>query len=340
MEDVRIGILGAGRMGEIFAHHLSHGIPSARVMAIADVHVEKANHLAQRFNIPASLQRPDDLLKMDEIDAVIIATPTDTHSALVQAAAQAGKHIFCEKPLALSLQECDAALAAVQEANVLLQVGFMRRFDAPYAEAKKMIERGDIGEPVMFKASSRDPQRPPLEYAKRKKSGGLIIDMGVHDFDLARWLLNSEVHRVYTEGGCLAFPELQQVGDIDNAVVNLRFESGAIGNIDMSRNAVYGYDIRAEILGTEGGILVGQLQQTPMLQLTRKGVLHDTYPFFMERFASAYAAEIRHFVECILEQRNPWVTGEDGRQAVLIGLAATLSLDEGRPVRVSELASI
>jgi scyllo-inositol 2-dehydrogenase (NAD+) len=216
-------------------------------------------------------------------------------------------------------------------------MGFMRRFDPAYRNAKARIDAGEIGKPVMFKSIGRDPKRTSLEFARRENSGGLIVDMGVHDFDLARWLMGSEVGRVYSEGACLAYPELLEVGDIDNAVINLRFVNGAIGNIDTSRNAVYGYDIRTEVLGTEGSLWIGYLQQTQTLVLNRQGVTHDTVPYFMERFGFAYGEEIRVFCRHIVENTLPDVTGEDARAATLIGIAATLSLDEGRPVTISEV---
>ena len=213
----------------------------------------------------------------------------------------------------------------------------MRRFDPAYRAAYEKITAGEIGQPVMFKSTSRDPKRTSLEFARRENSGGLIVDMGVHDFDLARWLMDSEVERVSSEGACLAFPELSEVGDIDNAVVNLRFVNGAVGNIDMSRNAVYGYDIRTEVLGTQGSLWIGYLQQTATLVLNRQGVTHDTVPYFMERFGTAYAEEIRVFCRHIVENTEPEVTGEDARAATVIGIAATLSLDEGRPVTTAEV---
>ncbi|MFH1446861.1 MAG: Gfo/Idh/MocA family oxidoreductase, partial [Chloroflexota bacterium] len=277
------------------------------------------------------------LLDNTDIDAVVITTPTNTHSEVIQAAAKAGKDIFSEKPLSQDIPSCDAAIKAVKEAGVKLQIGFMRRFDAPYVNAKQRIMNGEIGMPVMFKAISRDPKRTSLEFAHRKASGGMIMDMGVHDFDLARWLISSEVERVYSEGTCMAFPELKEVGDIDNAVINLRFVSGAIGNIDLSRNAVYGYDIRTEVLGTEGSLWIGYLQQTPTLILTRKGVTHDTVPYFMERFGLAYGDEIRAFVRHIIDGTQPDVTGEDAKAATIIGIAATQSLDEERPVLIDEI---
>jgi len=238
----------------------------------------------------------------------------------------------------MTLELCDQAIAAVEKVGVKLQLGFMRHFDPAYLMAKQRIDAGEIGIPVMFRSTSRDPRRTSLEFARRENSGGLILDMGVHDFDLARWLMGSEVVRVQSEGGCLVYPELKEVGDIDNAIINLKFANAAIGNIDVSRNAVYGYDIRTEVLGSEGGLLIGKLKQTAMLVMTRQGVTHDTVPYFMERFGEAYAAEIRDFVACILEDRTPRVTGHDARKATAIGIAATRSVDEDRPVEVSELA--
>jgi predicted dehydrogenase len=278
-----------------------------------------------------------ELLKREDIDAVVITTPTSTHAQVIKDAAMAGKHIFSEKPLALTLEMCDEAIAAARKAGVKLQLGFMRRFDAAYALAKKKIDEGAIGQPVVFHAISRDVSRTTLKFAHRANSGGMIMDMGVHDFDMARWMMGSEVVRVQTEGDCLVYPELKDVGDIDNALINLRFANNAVGNISLSRNATFGYDIRTEVLGSEGVLQIGSLQQTPTLVMTRQGITHDTIPGFMERFGDAYAAEIRAFVTCVLEDREPSVTGEDARKATAISIAATLSLDETRPVMISEV---
>jgi len=334
---IRIGLIGAGRMGATFAHHLINSIAEADLIAIADAHGKTAGEVAARYGVESTYNDYYRLLERPDIDAVVIASPTNTHAEIIQAAARAGKHIFCEKPLALTMEDCDAAIAAVKAAGVKLQLGFMRRFDAGYVAAKRKIEEGLIGKPVMFKSTGRDPKRTSLEFARRENSGGLIADMAAHDFDLGRWLMGSEVQRVYSEGGCLVYPELQDVGDIDNAVVNLRFASGAIGNVDVSRNAVYGYDIRTEVLGSEGGLMISKIRQTPILVMTRDGVTHDTVPYFMERFGEAYAAEIRDFVACILEGREPTVTAQDGRAAAAIGIAATISFEEGRPVLVEEV---
>ena len=334
---IKIGLIGAGRMGKVFANTVANSVAEADLVAVADPDPGILDEVATRYHIPKKFTDYHELLNQQDIEAVIIATPTSTHAEVVIAAAQAGKQIFSEKPLSQDLNACDAAIAAVIKAGVKLQMGFMRRYDPPYAAARQKILDGVIGTPVMFKATSRDPKRTSLEFARRENSGGLILDMGVHDFDLARWLMDSEVTRVFSEGTCLAFPELKDVGDIDNVVVNLRFASDAIGNIDMSRNAVYGYDIRTEVLGTEGSLWIGYLQQTPTLVLTCNGVTHDTVPYFMERFATAYAEEIRVFVHHILTNTSPEVTGADARAATAIGIAATRSLDEGRPVQVSEV---
>ena len=332
-----IGLIGAGRMGAVYAHQLTMGIAGAALVAVADHNLTQAQAIAAQSDIAASYDDYLALLARDDIDAVLIATPTHTHVEIVKAAAAAKKHIFCEKPLALTIRDCDAAIAATEQASVKLQVGFMRRFDRAYVAAKQKIDEGVIGAPVMFKATSRDPKRTTLDYARRETSGGLIADLGIHDLDLARWLMGSEVDRVFAEGGTLVYPELREVGDIDNAVVNLHFTSGAVGNLDLSRNAVYGYDIRTEVLGSKGSLIVGALQQTAMLVLTSSGVAHDTVPDFMQRFDEAYRAQVQDFVECIRSDRPPSVTGRDARAATALAVAATRSLDERRPVELSEI---
>ena len=334
---INIGLIGAGRMGKVYAQTLVSSVSEVRILALADLDSTTAHQQAERYAIPHYYTDYHLLLERDDIQAVVIATPTSTHVQVIVDAAAAGKHIFSEKPLAQTLPECDRALVAVKAAGVKLQMGFMRRFDPPYRLAKQKIDEGVIGKPVMFKSTGRDPKRTSLEFARRENSGGMILDMGVHDFDAARWLMGSDVTRVETEGGCLVYPELNDAGDIDNAVINLRFANGAIGNIDLSRNSVYGYDIHTEVLCSEGGLLIGRLQQTPVLVMTRQGVTHDTVPYFLERFGEAYATQVREFVRCITEGGEPSPTGLDARQATAIGIAATRSLDENRPVLVSEV---
>jgi inositol 2-dehydrogenase len=334
---IRIGLIGAGRMGKVFAQTLAFSVAEANLVAIADSNPAVAEQTAALVNAREWYADYHELLDQKNIDAVVIATPTSTHVEVVKAAAAAGKQIFCEKPLSNTLAGCDEAIAAVKAAGVRLQIGFMRRFDPPYVLAKRKIEEGLIGTPVMIKTLGRDPRRTSLEFARRETSGGMILDMGIHDFDTARWLMGSEVERVSSEGGCLVYPELKGVGDIDNAVINLRFANGAIGNVDLSRNAVYGYDIRTEILGSQGGLMIGRDRFTDILVMTKEGVTHDTVPYFMERFATAYAEEIRGFINTIVAETEPLAGAADARAATAIGIAATRSLDENRPVLVSEV---
>jgi len=326
-------------MGSALAYHLAYSAEQADFAAVSDQNPQVAQALAERFGVAEVCPDYHDLLAQDDIDAVVIVTPTNAHVEVVKAAAAAGKHIFVEKPLALTLQDCDAAIEAVRQAGVKMQVGFMRRFDPAYTAAKEKIDQGVIGQSVMFRSNSRDPWRTSVEYARRESSGGLIADMGIHDFDLARWLMGSEVSRVYSEGGCLVFLELAEVGDIDNAVISLQFENSAVGTVDVSRNAIYGYDIRTEIIGSEGSLMIGGLQHTPLLVMHKNAITHDAIPGFMQRFETAYAAEIRAFVEMIASGGEPAVTGEDARAATAISIAATRSLDEGRPVMLEEILS-
>jgi inositol 2-dehydrogenase len=334
---IRFGLIGAGRMGKVFAHTLAFNVAEADLVALADANEQTSAEVAGRYNVKDHYTDYRKLLDRKDIDAVVITTPTSTHVEVIKAAAAAGKQIFTEKPLGDSLKACDDAMKAVKEAGVQMQVGFMRRYDPAYKMAKQKIDEGLIGKPVLFKSISRDPHRTSLEFAKRENSGGLILDMGVHDFDLARWLMGSEVDSVYSIGGALVYPELKEVGDIDNAILSLKMANESIGEIDLSRNAVYGYDIRTEVLGSDGGLVIGKLQQTSTLMMTRSGVTHDTVPYFMERFGEAYAEEIRDFVDSLLNKRPAAVTGTDARAATAIGIAATLSYDEQRPVKLTEI---
>lgn len=330
-----VGIIGLGRMGRVYAGHLA-ALAQAELVGVSDIVEVQARSLAEELGAKSWSTEYQALLDNQDIRAVFITSSTSTHAEIIIAAAQAGKAIFCEKPIALTLEETDRILAAVEKTGAMLQVGFMRRFDSGYVAAKKQIEAGLIGRPVTFKAIGRDPFCPPLAYADPKVSGGLILDMAIHDFDLARWLMGSEVKRVYTEGGTLAFPELNQVGDIDNAVINLLFENGSLGNVEVSRNALYGYDIRTEILGTEGGLNIGYYRETPLLVLTKQGITHDMVPYLHERFGPAYRNQILDFVDRVIHDQEPAVGGHDARATLVIGLAATRSYREERPVLTTE----
>ncbi len=334
---IKLGLIGIGRIGKVFAHTLAFNVPQADLVAVADSDPAAAQEAAARFNVPAWYADYHQLLAQKDIQAVVIATPTHTHVEVAVAAAEAGKEIFCEKPLAMTLAGNDQVIRAAQTAGVRLQVGLNRHFDPAYVAAKRMIQEGKIGQPVMIKCIGRDPRRTGLDFARRENSGGMIMDMGIHDFDTARWLMDSEVERVYAEGGCLVYPELKDVGDIDNAVINLRFSNGLLGNVDLSRNSIYGHDVRTEILGSKGGLIVGKDRYTDLVIMTENSIAHDTVPYFMERFGTAFAEEMKGFIDCIVEDREPLVSGADARAAVRIAIAATRSLDENRPVLVSEV---
>jgi scyllo-inositol 2-dehydrogenase (NAD+) len=219
---------------------------------------------------------------------------------------------------------------------MFFQMGFMRRFDTGYAAAKKQIDEGRIGTPLVFKATSRDPFRPSLEYANPKSSGGMLIDMGIHDFDLARWFMG-DVRTVAAIGGTIAYPELATVGDIDNAVASLTFTSGKLGVVDLSRSGIYGYDISTEILGSEGTLKIGYLRETPVMLLTKNSVAHDTVPYFMERFRDAYTAQLQNFAQNVLHGRPAPITIEDGMEALRIGVAATRAQQTGTTVAIADV---
>jgi len=331
LREVRIGVIGLGRIGELHAKNLAFRVPRAKLVAVVDVDKGKLNKVVSELGV-GGFEDYRDLLKGDIVDAVVIATPSYMHVKMVEEFAEASKHIFCEKPLALNLEGAKRCVKAVEKAGVKLQVGYMRRFDPGYSKAKKIVERGEIGRPVLIKLISRDPAPPPGWVADPKLSGGIFIDLASHDFDLARWLMRGEVRRVYVEGGALVYEEVRKYGDLDNAVINLLFEDGRIGNVDVSRNAVYGYDIRTEILGTEGAVVVGKWRETPLVLFKKGGFSCDTVWWFRERFAQAYLNEMITFVDCLLRDKDCPVTGYDGLKAVEIAMACKKSLEEGRPV--------
>jgi scyllo-inositol 2-dehydrogenase (NAD+) len=331
-----IGLIGAGRLGRVYARDLASRIAETRLVAIADPLEALAKEVAAEFDVPKYYADPLALVDDPAVDALVIVSPTHTHRELVIAAASRKKPTFCEKPPALSLEEVAEMQEAVSSSGMFLQMGFMRRFDAGYASAKKQIEEGRIGMPLVFKSTSRDPFRPSLEYANPKSSGGMLLDMGIHDFDLARWFMG-EVRTVSTIGATIAYPELATVGDIDNAVASLTFASGKLGVVDLSRSGIYGYDISTEILGLEGTLRIGYLRETPVMLMTKNSVAHDTVPYFMERFRDAYTTQLQNFAQNVQQGRPAPITIEDGMEALRIGVAATRAHETGRSVVVSAI---
>ncbi len=328
-----IGVVGLGRLGRVYARDLATRIPQARLVAVADIDACAARESAEEFEVPLHTADPLALIAAPEVEAVVIVSPTNTHKELVLAAAARGKPAFCEKPPALSVADAEEMRDAAARAGSFVQMGFMRRFDPGYVAAKRQLAAGAIGTAVLFKSTSRDPHRTSLEYADPRSSGGMILDMGIHDFDLARFFMG-EVRSVHTIAGTLAFPELCSVGDIDNAVVSLTFADGRLGVVDLSRNGVYGYDISTELLGTAGTLRIGYLRETPLFVMTRNSVAHDTVPFFMERFERAYTLQLQDFAVNVLENKRPAVTLDDGVAALRIAAAARRSMETGATVAV------
>jgi myo-inositol 2-dehydrogenase/D-chiro-inositol 1-dehydrogenase len=338
MDAVRIGLIGAGRIGKIHGETIARRVEAARLAAVADIYRPAAEELAARLNAPRAAADYRHLLDDKEIDAIVIASASDTHAQIIEEAASAGKDIFCEKPIDYDLARIDRALAAVRQAGVKLQVGFNRRFDANFRKVREMVAAGKIGRPHILRITSRDPAPPPIEYVK--VSGGLFLDMTIHDFDMARFLVGSEVRELYATGAVMIDPAIGEAGDIDTAIITLTFDNGVIGAIDNSRRAVYGYDQRVELFGSEGMVAVSNNLPDTHTYANGDGV-HASLPlyFFLERYLDSYIAELSAFVEAITADREPPVTGEDGRVPVLLGLAAQLSLREKRPVALAELSA-
>ena len=333
---LNIGLIGAGRIGRVHAENLAYRIPEANLVAVSDIILPAAEQLAADFQIPAVYQDHRRIMDDPAIDAIVICSSTDSHAQMIEEGAEAGKQIFCEKPIHLDLQRIDQVLEQVEKAGVKLQVGFNRRFDPNFRRVRELVASGRIGDPHILRITSRDPEPPPVSYIR--VSGGIFLDMTIHDFDMARFLMDDEVEEVYATGGVMVDPAIGAAGDIDTALITLRFRNGAIGSIDNSRKAVYGYDQRVEVFGSEGVVIVANETSDRAVVGDAEGV-HGALPlfFFVERYAEAYLTEMREFVACVLEDRTPPVTGHDARVPVVMGYAARKSYEENRPVRLSEV---
>lgn len=328
---LNVGVAGVGLMGRRHAHNIAALWPRARLVAVADTNREVAQVVARDLACDCHAD-PHELLARPDIDAIVIVTRADTHASLVIAAAEHGKNILVEKPLALTLADARSAIAVAERAGVRLQVGFMRRYDPPYHRAHLAIERGELGTPVLFSAISRDAKPPPRSYFSTPAAGGLFVDSGVHDFDLARWLMRDEVAAVSATGAIVTGHDLADVQPIDAGVVTLTFRRGALGIVQLYRNAIYGYDIRTEVLGTESALMIGDQRHYPIQFLRRDGITHTMADHWLDRFAEAYALEIADWVDRMSIDQPPAVPGEDGLRALEIALAAEESRQSGRPV--------
>ena len=331
---LRIGVIGAGRIGKLHSNNLATRVPNAELAAISDVYEPAAKELAEKLGVPNYYNDYHKILEDPTIDAVFICSSTDTHSPISIEAAKAGKHIFCEKPIDHDLDKIKAVLEEVKKAGVKYQVGFNRRFDRNFKHVHEVVQNGGIGDVQIVKVTSRDPEAPPLSYVK--VSGGIFVDMTIHDFDMVRYLSGSEVEEVSAVGACLVNPEIGQAGDVDTCIITLKFANGALGVIDNSRQAVYGYDQRIEVFGSKGCITADNETPNNTTLYTADGVQKEKpLWFFLERYNDAFIAEENSFVDACLNGTDTVVGAFDGLQPVLIAIAAKESCEKGGvPVKV------
>lgn len=330
---VRIGVAGVGRIGRMHASILERQIPRAQLVAVADAFPETAKAVAAELGCQA--RSVEELIASDDIDAIAICTPSDTHVDLIVAAAQAGKAVFCEKPISLDLAEVDRALAAVEAAGVPFMVGFNRRFDPSHRAVRDAVASGRVGDVHLARITSRDPAPPPISYIA--SSGGIFVDMTIHDFDMARYVVGSPVVEVFAKGAVLVDPAIGEAGDVDTAVVVLTHANGAITTIDNSRQAVYGYDQRVEVLGSAGMAQSDNLLLDNARVFTSEQVSGAVLQnFFLDRYRDSFVHEWTAFIDYVGDGGESPVPGEAGRAPVVIGQAAWQSVREGRPVAIDQ----
>jgi myo-inositol 2-dehydrogenase/D-chiro-inositol 1-dehydrogenase len=334
---LRIAVIGVGRIGRMHAELLARRIPGATVAAVCDVHAASAHSVGAELGVPVA-ESIEEVLASPDVDAVAICTSTDTHADLIVAAARAGKAIFCEKPVSLDLPQVDRALQAVDEAGVPFQIGFNRRFDPAHASVREAVAAGRVGAPHLVRITSRDPAPPPIEYVR--VSGGIFLDMTIHDFDMARYVTESEVVEVFARGAVRLDPDFADAGDVDTAMVMLVHENGCLTSIDNSRRAVYGYDQRVEVFGSEGMAATENPLEHSAIIRTSEGTREPTLPYFyLERYTASYVREWEAFVAALANGAPPPVTTSDARAPLVIGLAAWRSVREDRPVRIEEITA-
>jgi myo-inositol 2-dehydrogenase / D-chiro-inositol 1-dehydrogenase len=335
MKRIKTVVAGLGRIGIIHLKNLCRNFPEIEVVAVMDV-FDESKAVADAFNIPVFVKDFDELLALDGVEAVLICSPTDTHADYVVKAAKAGKQIFCEKPLDLSLDRVKEVLKIVDECGINLMLGFNRRFDPEFKKIRQLVLNDKIGNPQIIKITSRDPGPPPVSYIK--VSGGMFLDMTIHDFDMARYISGKQVKEVFAKGSVMVDPEIGKAGDIDTAVIILTFEDDTMAVIDNSRKAVYGYDQRLEVFGSKGMAQAENNFPNNHRLFTETGVSGELpLHFFLERYDASYNQEIREFVDALVSGGKMPVSGEDGLLSIVIGLAANKSVAEGRPVKINEI---
>ena len=336
MKQLNIGIIGAGRIGKVHMQSITYNVPGAKVLGITDVFKDGLQDLADKYGIEKVYEDYKEMLADKEIDAVLVCSSTDTHADISIEAAQEGKHVFCEKPVDLTPEKVKAVIEAVEKAGVKLQVGFNRRFDHNFAHVRSLINEGKVGNLELIKITSRDPEPPSAEYAA--VSGGMFLDMTIHDFDMARFLAGCDVTEVYVNATCLVDPAIGEAGDVDTAIINLKFENGALGVIDNSRRAAYGYDQRIEVFGSLGAAMAANDTPTNVTVMNADGVTTDKpLYFFLERYMQSFRDEMIQFVDAVQNDKPTPTTGLDGLNSILVALAAKKSVAEGRAVKISEI---
>jgi myo-inositol 2-dehydrogenase/D-chiro-inositol 1-dehydrogenase len=334
MNNINIAFLGAGRMGQTHLRNLV-GIPNVAVRVVADASLAAAQAGAALVRAERASDDVDAAIGASDVDAVLIATPTGSHAELIERCVRAGKPVWSEKPVALTLEDTRRVLQTVEAAALPVMIGFMRRFDPGYAAAKRAIEAGEVGRVERFRAVSCDFNPPALAFIKT--SGGIFVDVLIHDFDLARFLVG-EVEQVMAWGSVLTDPGYADAGDVDTAVAMLRFTSGALGVVETSRRTTWGYDIRTEIAGSQARLVVEAPQRTPLVTSRNLSSSADHYPGFAERFGAAYRAELTYFFDCLRAGATPAPGVRDALESLRVALAADRSLKEGRAVKLAEIA--
>ncbi|HML38271.1 MAG TPA: inositol 2-dehydrogenase [Bacillota bacterium] len=333
---LKIGIVGTGRIGKVHTMSIMNHLPQAELKGVTDIDLEQAREWAAQAGIGTVYGDYKAMLADPEIDAVLVCSSTDTHADIAIAAANAGKHVFCEKPVDLSIEKVEAVITAAEKAGVKLQIGFNRRFDHNFRKVKELVDNGTIGDLQILKITSRDPSPPPMEYVK--VSGGIFMDMTIHDFDMARFLTGSEADEIYVAAACMVDPAIGEAGDADTALITIRFENGAICVIDNSRKSAYGYDQRVEAFGSKGKVEITNDHPSTAVWSTEAGVCSEKpMYFFLERYMDSFAEEMRQFVNALINGTDTPVTGFDGLQPIKLGLAAKKSMAEGRPVKLREI---
>lgn len=333
---LKVGIIGTGRIGRVHTMSIMNQLPEVEVAAVTDIFLDSAKEWAAQTGVKKVYDNYQELLADPEIDAVLVCSSTDTHAEIAIAAANAGKHVFCEKPVDLTIEKVEAVIEAAKKAGVKLQIGFNRRFDHNFRKVKELIDNKTIGDLQILKITSRDPGPPPIEYVK--VSGGIFMDMTIHDFDMARFLTGSEAEEIYVAAACMVDPAIGEAGDVDTALITIRFKNGAICVIDNSRKAAYGYDQRVEAFGSKGKVEIANDYPNTAVWSTEEGVFSEKpLYFFLERYMDSFGEEMKQFVNALINDTETPVTGFDGLQPIKLGLAAKKSVAEGRPVKLSEI---